>query len=61
MTSPPGAWTPQSDHLGYASIVQNAVKSSDSLYRNGLGMIASENIVSPAVRDIVGSDLHAVR
>ena len=58
MTSPPGAWTPQSDHLGYASIVQNAVKSSDSLYRNGLGMIASENIVSPAVRDIVGSDLH---
>ena len=58
MTSPPGAWAPQSDHLGYAAIVQNAVKSSDSLYRNGLGMIASENIVSPAVRDIVGSDLH---
>lgn len=58
MTSPPGAWAPQSDHLGYATIVKNAVKSSDSLYRNGLGMIASENIVSPAVRDIVGSDLH---
>ena len=58
MTSQSGAWTPQSEHIGYAEIVQKAVKSSDALYRNGLGMIASENIVSPAVRDIVGSDLH---
>jgi glycine hydroxymethyltransferase len=58
MTSQPGAWTPQSEHIGYANIVKTAVKSSDALYRNGLGMIASENIVSPAVRDIVGSDLH---
>ena len=58
MTPQPGAWTPQSEHIGYANIVKTAVKSSDALYRNGLGMIASENIVSPAVRDIVGSDLH---
>ncbi|DAC53477.1 MAG TPA: aminotransferase class I/II-fold pyridoxal phosphate-dependent enzyme [Candidatus Poseidoniales archaeon] len=58
MTSQRGAWAPQSEHIGYAEIVQKAVKSSDALYRNGLGMIASENIVSPAVRDIVGSDLH---
>ena len=35
-----------------------AVQASGELYRHGLGMIASENIVSPAVRDIVGSDLH---
>jgi glycine hydroxymethyltransferase len=36
----------------------DAVKSSGELYRNGLGMIASENIVSPMVQDIVSSDLH---
>ncbi|MBQ70702.1 MAG: serine hydroxymethyltransferase [Euryarchaeota archaeon] len=36
----------------------DAVKSSGQLYRNGLGMIASENIVSPMVQDIVSSDLH---
>ena len=37
-------------------VMQN--KPSGELYRLGLGMIASENIVSPAVRDIVSSDLH---
>ncbi len=36
----------------------NAVASSGSLYRDGLGMIASENIVSPMVQKIVSSDLH---
>ena len=36
----------------------DAVKSSGRLYRDGLGMIASENIVSPKVQDIVSSDLH---
>ncbi|MAJ01015.1 MAG: serine hydroxymethyltransferase [Euryarchaeota archaeon] len=36
----------------------DAVKSSGKIYRNGLGMIASENIVSPMVQDIVSSDLH---
>ncbi|MAI04973.1 MAG: serine hydroxymethyltransferase [Euryarchaeota archaeon] len=36
----------------------NAVASSGSLYREGLGMIASENIVSPMVQKIVASDLH---
>ena len=38
--------------------VSQAVRASGRLYRHGLGMIASENIVSPAVRDIVSSDLH---
>lgn len=36
----------------------DAVQASGQLYRNGLGMIASENIISPLVRDIVSSDLH---
>ena len=36
----------------------DAVQASGRLYRNGLGMIASENIISPLVRDIVSSDLH---
>lgn len=38
--------------------MSQAVRASGRLYRHGLGMIASENIVSPAVRDIVSSDLH---
>lgn len=38
--------------------MSKAVRASGRLYRHGLGMIASENIVSPAVRDIVSSDLH---
>ena len=42
----------------HATTVLNAVQSSGQHYRNGLGMIASENIISPLVRDIVGSDLH---
>ena len=35
-----------------------AAADSGDLYRNGLGMIASENIVSPMVQKIVASDLH---
>ncbi|MGB1474850.1 MAG: serine hydroxymethyltransferase [Candidatus Poseidoniaceae archaeon] len=38
--------------------VLGAVRDSGSLYREGLGMIASENIVSPMVQKIVTSDLH---
>ena len=34
------------------------MNASGRLYRNGLGMIASENIISPLVQDIVASDLH---
>ncbi|MBT3657574.1 MAG: serine hydroxymethyltransferase, partial [Euryarchaeota archaeon] len=36
----------------------DAVSASGTLYREGLGMIASENIVSPMVQKIVTSDLH---
>ncbi|DAC28762.1 MAG TPA: aminotransferase class I/II-fold pyridoxal phosphate-dependent enzyme [Candidatus Poseidoniales archaeon] len=36
----------------------DATKASGDLYRNGLGMIASENIISPMVQKIVASDLH---
>ena len=43
---------------GYADTVMQAVRASGQLYANGLGMIASENIVSPMVQDIVRSDLH---
>ena len=35
-----------------------AAADSGDLYRNGLGMIASENIVSTMVQKIVASDLH---
>lgn len=38
--------------------ILDAVHSSTALYRNGLGMIASENIISPKVREAVNSDLH---
>ena len=53
-----GAWAASQENLRYADIVESSVKASGKLYRDGLGMIASENIVSPAVRDIVVSDLH---
>ena len=58
MTQAPGAWKPTAENLHHGATVLEAVKASGQLYRNGLGMIASENIVSPLVRDIVGSDLH---
>jgi glycine hydroxymethyltransferase len=53
-----GAWTPSEENRQLGLTVLEAVKSSGRLYRDGLGMIASENIVSPFVQDIVASDLH---
>lgn len=53
-----GAWTPSKENWANGKTVMDAVKSSGRLYRDGLGMIASENIVSPMVQDIVSSDLH---
>ena len=38
--------------------VMDAAQASGNLYRDGFGMIASENIVSPMVQKIVSSDLH---
>ena len=58
MSKSRGAWTPSEQHLSNGQTVMDAVKSSGKIYRNGLGMIASENIVSPMVQDIVSSDLH---
>ena len=58
MANIPGAWKPNSETLGKANAVMDATKASGNLYRNGLGMIASENIISPMVQKIVGSDLH---
>ncbi len=58
MTIAPGAWTPSAENTQHATTILNAVKASGHLYRDGLGMIASENIVSPLVQDIVASDLH---
>ncbi len=53
-----GSGTPAPENLAHAHTVMQAVKDSGSLYRDGLGMIASENIVSPMVQQIVSSDLH---
>ena len=53
-----GAWSPNQENLNNAKTVIDAVNASGTLYRNGLGMIASENIVSPMVQKIVSSDLH---
>ena len=53
-----GSWTPSNSTLSKANAVLAAAASSGDLYRNGLGMIASENIVSPMVQKLVGSDLH---
>jgi glycine hydroxymethyltransferase len=58
VSNAPGAWQPSAPNRDHGITVLNAVKASGELYRNGLGMIASENIVSPLVRDIVASDLH---
>ena len=53
-----GSWTPSDSTFSKAKKVLDATASSGELYRNGLGMIASENIVSPMVQKIVASDLH---
>jgi len=53
-----GAWSPSNSTLRKAQAVMEATQDSGNLYRNGFGMIASENIVSPMVQRIVSSDLH---
>lgn len=53
-----GGWQPSPKNLSNAKTVMDSVASSGKLYREGLGMIASENIVSPMVQKIVSSDLH---
>ena len=53
-----GEWQASPENLNHAQVVMNAVSDSGTLYREGLGMIASENIVSPMVQKIVASDLH---
>ena len=50
MAETPGSWTPSEENTSKAFAVLEATKASGNLYRNGLGMIASENIVSPMVR-----------
>ena len=49
MAETPGSWTPRRKYLGAFAVLE-ATKASGNLYRNGLGMIASENIVSPMYR-----------
>jgi glycine hydroxymethyltransferase len=58
MVEPRGGWSASTENTGYANTVLSAVSQSGQLYRDGLGMIASENIVSPMVQKIVSSDLH---
>ena len=58
MAETPGSWTPSEENTSKAIAVLEATKASGDLYRNGLGMIASENIVSPMVQKVVCSDLH---
>ena len=53
-----GDWKASPENLNHAQNVLQAVTDSGTLYRDGLGMIASENIVSPMVQKIVSSDLH---
>lgn len=53
-----GNWTPSKSTLDKAQAVMDAAGESGNLYRNGFGMIASENIVSPMVQKLVASDLH---
>ena len=53
-----GSWAPSKKNTDFADLVINAASASGNLYREGLGMIASENIVSPMVQKVVCSDLH---
>ena len=53
-----GDWAASGENLGFAQSVLAATASSGELYRTGLGMIASENIVSPMVQKVITSDLH---
>ena len=58
MSTARGSWSPGESTLSKANAVMQATADSGELYRHGLGMIASENIVSPMVQKIVASDLH---
>ena len=58
MSQERGTWSASQTTLDKATKVMEAAAASGDLYRNGLGMIASENIVSPMVQKIVASDLH---
>lgn len=58
MSNTRGSWSPAESTLSKANTVMQAAADSGELYRHGLGMIASENIVSPMVQKIVASDLH---
>ncbi len=58
MSEQRGAWSPSQSNLSKAMAVMDATQASGNLYREGFGMIASENIVSPMVQKIVSSDLH---
>jgi len=53
-----GAWDASAENLAHAETVLAATSASGVLYRDGLGMIASENIVSPRVQEVITSDLH---
>ena len=53
-----GAWEASAENLAHAETVLAATAASGALYRDGLGMIASENIVSPRVQEVITSDLH---
>ncbi len=53
-----GSWAPSAENLASADAVLAATSASGAVYRNGLGMIASENIVSPRVQQVITSDLH---
>ena len=53
-----GTWQARAENLNEAFSIREATAASGSLYRNGLGMIASENILSPMVQEMVTSDLH---
>ena len=58
MTDTGGAWKASPENLAHAEAVLSATAASGALYRDGLGMIASENIVSPRVQEVITSDLH---
>ena len=58
MSDAGGAWKGSAENLDFAKRVMDATAASGSLYRDGLGMIASENIVSPMVQKVITSDLH---
>ena len=53
-----GMRPPEVANLSLAEDVIAATSRSGTLYRDGLGMIASENIVSPMVQQVISSDLH---